>query len=732
MFYFYCCYNTKYLLKINFITAEGNEVSGTSELLENRSSPSSYILTSPDRLEEYSSPILELLDLTPFKSPDYISDSSENNSIIVAGSKRMRLPNGKSRRTIVEESASEDESTVKSPVFVPCSDDETVSIHNEEVVTKGRPKKGRKRKYGGLTRMERKKNRHSNKPFHNYKNIEIQPKAYVDFKCHCKTKCWEKIDSSRRQKIFEMFYRLENYNTQNMFIAANINENEVKRRMTNSNMKKKFSRKYLLDKVEVCRDLYVKTLGVSSKRVNTALIKIRSQDCMDKRGLKSGGKNKCNDEIVSQVKCHINSIPKYKSHYRRSERETEYLMPDMTLDKMYGLYCEHVGDAEKVSKAMYTKIFYKYFNLKRAPLKKDTCNKCDTLQAKLTHCKTSEEKIAIDTEHKEHCRKWEEARNKMRSDFILATQCKEVECLTFDMQKTLPMPKIPTGIIFYKRQLWLYNMGIYSAKTNLSECFVWIEGMAGKGAQEVGSCLLKYFSEHISEDIEELILWSDSCGGQNRNIKIVLILKAFLHSHPTLKKITQKFLIPGHSYLPNDRDFSHIETALKKYPRLYTPADYMQVIKDCKKKNPLAVNLMQKSDFLGTSKVEKMIINRKRGINKECINWLQTREIYLKRDSPNSIYFKEDFLGDSVEVNIGRAPVRGRPAVILPEHLVPLWPSGKPVSPAKLTDIQSILHLIPQDAQRFYNGLICDDALEDDINGLDTVDFEIQFDDNVD
>ncbi|CAG9573071.1 unnamed protein product [Danaus chrysippus] len=689
------------------ITAQGNEEPSRAQPLEKLSSPLSNNLTSPDRLEEYSSPILDLLaNLSPFKSPDYISGSSEyGDDIIVAGGKKMRLPNGKSRRTIIEESTSEGENTAKSPVFIPCSDDDTVSI-NDKVPKKGRPKKGRKFKYGGLSRMERKKNRHSNKPFHNYKNIEVQPKVFIDYKCNCKTKCWEKIDSNNRHKIFETFYKLENYNTQNMYIAASVKEADVKRRMTNSNMKKKFSRKYLLDKVEVCRNLYVKTLGVSTKRVNTALAKLRSQDCLDRRGSKSGGWNKCSDELVSQVICHINSLPKYKSHYRRRE-------------------------AEKVSKAMYTKLFYTNFNLKRAPLKKDTCNKCDTLQAKLTHCKTTEEKTAIDTEREEHCRKWEQARHVMKTDFILATQCKELECLTFDLQKTLPMPKIPTGIIYYKRQLWLYNMGIYSAKTNTSGCFVWIEGMAGKGAQEVGSCLLKYLGEHISEDVEELILWSDSCGGQNRNIKLILMLKAFLHCHPTLKKITQKFLISGHSYLPNDRDFSHIESAIKKYPRLYTPDDYIQVIKDCKKKNPLKVTLMAKSDFLGTSKVEKMIINRKRGINKECINWLQTREIYIERDSPNSIYFKTDFFGNSVEVNVGRAPVRGRPGLILMEHLVPLWPSGKPVSPAKLADIQSILHLIPQDAQSFYHGLNCDNTIEDDIDGLDTVDFEIQFDDNV-
>ncbi|CAB3222553.1 unnamed protein product [Arctia plantaginis] len=72
----------------------------TSAPLKKLSSPTSIILTSPDRLEEYSSPILEQLEnLSPFKSSDYVSDSSEDGTIIVAGGKKMRLPNGKSRRT---------------------------------------------------------------------------------------------------------------------------------------------------------------------------------------------------------------------------------------------------------------------------------------------------------------------------------------------------------------------------------------------------------------------------------------------------------------------------------------------------------------------------------------------------------------------------------------------------------------------------------------------------------
>lgn len=92
-----------------------------------------------------------------------------------------------------------------------------------------------------------------------------------------------------------------------------------------------------------------------------------------------------------------------------------------------------------------------------------------------------------------------------------------MECITFDLQKTLPLPKIPTGIIFHRRQIWLYNCGIHSAKAEKGFCYVWTENQAGKGSQEVASCLIRHIKEHCGPDVRRLELWSDSCGGQNRN-----------------------------------------------------------------------------------------------------------------------------------------------------------------------------------------------------------------------
>lgn len=82
----------------------------------------------------------------------------------------------------------------------------------------------------------------------------------------------------------------------------------------------------------------------------------------------------------------------------------------------------------------------------------------------------------------------------------------------------------------------------------------------------------------MNQNIKELVLWSDSCGGQNRNIKIVLLLKTIFNS-TELNTITLKNLYPGHSFLPNVRNFSDIESALKYQQRLYTPQDYINVLK---------------------------------------------------------------------------------------------------------------------------------------------------------
>ena len=119
--------------------------------------------------------------------------------------------------------------------------------------------------------------------------------------------------------------------------------------------------------------------------------------------------------------------------------------------------------------------------------------------------------------------------------------------------------------------------------------FVWHEGVASRGSCEVGSCLLKHLSS-MSSTATHLTLFSDSCGGQNRNINIVALLMYLVScSRYTFTTVDQKFMVSGHFFLPNDRDFGNIEQHKRKVQQVFTPSEWCSVIRNARCVNPFQV-----------------------------------------------------------------------------------------------------------------------------------------------
>lgn len=98
---------------------------------------------------------------------------------------------------------------------------------------------------------------------------------------------------------------------------------------------------------------------------------------------------------------------------------------------------------------------------------------------------------------------------------------KNTAVIAFDLMKTLPTPVISTGVCYYKRQLWTYCLGIHDLITNKAYMYVWNESIASRGLQEIGSCILHYIKNFVN--VPNLIMYSDQCGGQNRNIKMAVL-----------------------------------------------------------------------------------------------------------------------------------------------------------------------------------------------------------------
>jgi len=284
------------------------------------------------------------------------------------------------------------------------------------------------------------------------------------------------------------------------------------------------------------------------------------------RGRHSSRPSRCSDDLMSKVCEHINSFPAEDSHYSRVHNPCrKYLLSTLNVAKMYNLYKEWCTEKNyiPVSHRMYRTIFNTRFNLGFGSPKSDTCSVCDSLYKTDTAA------------HKQRASVGFAAMKKYR---VLAQESDDIYYATFDMQKTLPLPKLSTSAAFYLRQLWLYNLGIHLVKKDDSRAYfqIWTEDEGQRGCEEVGSGLLA-FVEAANLRGKQLIVWSDSCGGQNKNF-YVLCLWQYLILQGRFESIQHKFPEPGHTFVDSDRDFARIEKEIRSHQNIYSADEYHNIM----------------------------------------------------------------------------------------------------------------------------------------------------------
>ena len=140
-------------------------------------------------------------------------------------------------------------------------------------------------------------------------------------------------------------------------------------------------------------------------------------------------------------------------------------------------------------------------------------------------------------------------------------------------------------------------------------------------------------SEHMTTSATSLILYSDSCGGQNRNINLsCLWLYIVANPNYPFTTIDQKFMMVGHSYLPNDRDFGGIETAQRKQQNVFVPAEWQELVRTARSKNPFSVTEMMTADFVSLAELKHTIVNWKKNTDKDKVEWLRIRWIHVSQE----------------------------------------------------------------------------------------------------
>ncbi|CAG9761530.1 unnamed protein product [Ceutorhynchus assimilis] len=136
-------------------------------------------------------------------------------------------------------------------------------------------------------------------------------------------------------------------------------------------------------------------------------------------------------------------------------------------------------------------------------------------------------------------------------------------------------------------------------------------------------------------------MYSDQCGGQNRNIKVALLCNNIVSdpSNP-IEVIDHKFLLSGHSYLPCDEDFGLVKKQQKFHPDIFVPNDWKKVVRDAKKSKKFEIVDMTSTEFYSTVVLEKNITNRKILVDGVKVEWFKLQWLRYCKTEPFKIFYK--------------------------------------------------------------------------------------------
>ena len=197
------------------------------------------------------------------------------------------------------------------------------------------------------------------------------------------------------------------------------------------------------------------------------------------------------------------------------------------------------------------------------------------------------------------------------------------------------------SIAYFKRDMYIYNLGCHEISSGSGFMYAWDETIGSRGTEEISSCVLYHIKLVVPAEAQHIVMFSDCCGGQNRSIKTAVAFMHFLQQdHHNIKVIDHKFMVSGHSFLPNDADFGVIEAYNKSRP-IYDPDDWYEAIIMSKKKQPFHMKVMSQSEIFSVESLLKNITNRNTNNLKQPVNWLKLRWLRYTKENPLQILYKE-------------------------------------------------------------------------------------------
>ena len=138
----------------------------------------------------------------------------------------------------------------------------------------------------------------------------------------------------------------------------------------------------------------------------------------------------------------------------------------------------------------------------------------------------------------------------------------------------------------------------------------------------MGTCLYKHI-QSLPQCVEHVILYSDTCGGPNRNQFITAALHHAAQNTPNIKTIDQNFFESGHSQTECDSMHACIERS-RRGVRIHHPDQWITVMQCARDADPYTVVALEYDSFHDFKNLAKSTLhNVKLDIKNRRVNWLK-------------------------------------------------------------------------------------------------------------
>ena len=306
---------------------------------------------------------------------------------------------------------------------------------------------------------------------------------------------------------------------QDLHLQRCIESHHIQRRRGNT-AKRKASFKFFVlleyNRLQVCRKAFLNLHGISQKRIfRICTLLINNTTPRDKRGYNVKS-HAISGEICKKIFDHIHSFPTKVTHY--GTNVIRYLDARLNVKIMYNLFKTKYPNFN-IKYEYYLKYFNENFKLRFGRPQIDVCSKCEEFEVKIKNSHLSQSaKTTASNEFRVHKTRTKTFYKELKAARELCRSDDSVCGLVFDFMQNLQLPHIPVQEIFYMRQIWVYAFCVTNLKDNSSRVYLYSEGNAKKGANEVCSFIYDYIKNYcVPKTVQSLYLFSDGCPGQNKN-----------------------------------------------------------------------------------------------------------------------------------------------------------------------------------------------------------------------